>query len=280
MNDMRDLFVSDLDGTLLNSQSRISDASAQIISSLSRGGALISVATARTPATVVPLLQSTYTSIPAIVMTGAAMWNREKSCFVEPRYLSATVWIKVMETLRCCGLNPMAYEVYGDKLLHCYIHGKISVKEQKFIDQRSHLPLKRVYVNGSEPDADSGRHILVIALGDSRHVNRAAELLRQYDCSVSSYLDIFNKEVAYIEVFAQGVSKASAMMRLKEILGANTLTVFGDNLNDLPMMAVADVAVAVENALPQVKEAADIVIGSNDSDAVAKYISEQIQILK
>jgi hypothetical protein len=60
-------------------------------------------------------------------------------------------------------------------------------------------------------------------------------------------------------------------------MDADRLTVFGDNLNDLPMMAVADVAVAVENALPEVKKAADIVIGTNQSDAVALYLEQFAQ---
>jgi len=51
--------------------------------------------------------------------------------------------------------------------------------------------------------------------------------------------------------------------------------VFGDNLNDLPMMAVADVAVAVENALPEVKAKADVVIGPNTDDAVARWIEDR-----
>ena len=38
------------------------------------------------------------------------------------------------------------------------------------------------------------------------------------------------------------------------------------------MFALADVAVAVDNALPAVKAAADIVIGRNSSDAVARFI--------
>ena len=50
--------------------------------------------------------------------------------------------------------------------------------------------------------------------------------------------------------------------------------VFGDNLNDLPMMRVADLAVAVENALPQTKAEAHKVIGPNTADSVARFIHE------
>lgn len=76
-----------MDGTLLGSDSRVSEFSASTISELTRRGALITVATARTPATVVPLLASTGTTPPAIVMTGTAYWLRDearfdKVCFV------------------------------------------------------------------------------------------------------------------------------------------------------------------------------------------------------
>ena len=54
--------------------------------------------------------------------------------------------------------------------------------------------------------------------------------------------------------------------------GATRVVAFGDNLNDLPMLAAADLAVAVENALPQVRQAADIVIGPNTADSVARFI--------
>ena len=84
---MKTLYVSDMDGTLLGADSRVSPRSAEIISRLSRRGALITVATARTPATVVPLLADTYTSIPAIVMTGAAMWNRDTASYEEIQFI-------------------------------------------------------------------------------------------------------------------------------------------------------------------------------------------------
>ena len=41
------------------------------------------------------------------------------------------------------------------------------------------------------------------------------------------------------------------------------------------MMRVADLAVAVENALPQVKAEADVVVGANYADAVAEFIASR-----
>ena len=95
------------------------------------------------------------------------------------------------------------------------------------------------------------------------------------ECAAAWYPDVFIPETGLIDIYAPGVSKASAVKSLAHKVGADEIVVFGDNLNDLPMMAVADVAVAVENALPEVKEKADVVIGLNTDDAVARWITER-----
>ena len=89
------------------------------------------------------------------------------------------------------------------------------------------------------------------------------------------------RELEEVEILgsvrAIGKSSFERCVKLKEMTGADRVVVFGDNLNDISMMSVADVAVAVENAYPQVKEAADIVIGRNTEDAVAKFIKEDFE---
>ena len=48
--------------------------------------------------------------------------------------------------------------------------------------------------------------------------------------------------------------------------------VFGDYLNDLDMFKVSGHAIAVENALPEVKSAAQQVIASNVEQGVITYL--------
>ena len=275
---MKKLFITDLDGTLLNSESQVSHRSAKIISDLSQHGALITVATARTPATVERLLQNTLTTPPAIVMTGASFWDRQNLQFNNPRFIDINSAEKIVTTCRKCGVNPFIYSIKDLRMVYTHFLGTPNAAEQKFIDQRNNLSLKKVMIF---PDYDqlliTHDTILIFALGSTEKIKNLAFTLNSEDSySISAYPDNLNPEISYIEIFAPGVDKASAVKQLKDQMGADHLTVFGDNLNDLSMMAVADIAVAVENALPQVKEAAHIVIDSHNHDAVARYIESHI----
>jgi hydroxymethylpyrimidine pyrophosphatase-like HAD family hydrolase len=89
------------------------------------------------------------------------------------------------------------------------------------------------------------------------------------------YHDIYGETIGIIEAFSSEATKAKAVRALADRIGADRIVAFGDNINDLPMMREADLAVAVGNARDEVKEAADIVIGPNTEDSVAKFIAEE-----
>ena len=67
------------------------------------------------------------------------------------------------------------------------------------------------------------------------------------------------------------------MKFLREKYDFDKIVVFGDNLNDLSMFKVADVKIAVENAKEELKKFADLVIGSNDNDGVAKWLKNSYE---
>lgn len=261
-----------MDGTLLNTDSRVSRTSASIISDLSRRGALITVATARTPATVVPLLADTLTNPPAIVMTGAAMWFRSEERYDAVKEIPHRLLGRITDACGETGLHPFVYIREGLSHLAVYHAGShLSAVEEEFYKSRANLPLKHFMLRSSIPSGEDA--ILCYAMGHHEAVFAAAAALKEQDgLALSCYYDIFDRNTAHLEIFAAGVSKASAVLDLKQRIGADRLVVFGDNLNDLPMMAVADCAVAVGNAFEEVKTAADIVIGPNTSDSVAHFI--------
>lgn len=278
------LYISDLDGTLLGTDSRISARSAEIISDLSRRGALITVATARTPATVVPLMADTFTTVPAIVMTGSGIWDRAAGKFLKADILSPQQASAAGEITGRHGITPFFYTLpdsrdAGAPALEVY-HSADSLTpiERQFVDARIDRPLKRFYLSTQPPRRCLDRTMLIFGMGDTDRIEAAAnELKERTDCYVSHYPDIFNPAVGLIEIYATGVSKASAARSLAESLGAGRIVAFGDNLNDLSLLRAADMAVAVGNALPQVREAADAVIGENYTDAVARFIAADFE---
>lgn len=268
------LYVSDMDGTLLDADSKLSDVSAQIITRLTGQGANITVATARTPATVEIILADAVTSLPAIVMTGAAMWCRDTKSYVNTRYLAPDTYRRLMAKCAEYGVNPFRYTLCDGESMQVYHNGPMSAGEQAFVDGRLNLGLKNFNIDtphGLLPDLPGA--VFFFAMGDCKRIFALADDLRAtVDCSVSCYVDIFGEETGLLELFAPGVSKAAAVKQLADDIGADRIVVFGDNLNDIPMMRVADVAVAVENALPEVKAVAHHIIGSNTSNAVARFI--------
>lgn len=275
-NGKKTLYVSDMDGTLLSSDSRVSAESARIISELSAEGALITVATARTPATVVPLLADTRIAAEAIVMTGAARWDFRRGCFAHTHRIAAESTRRIIEICASRGAHPFVYIEAPDGRTMDVYHAAAAMNraEESFYLERRHLKLKRFHLCKPVPADALERTLLMFAMGPRENIEEIAELIRMSsDCNVSCYPDIFNENIGNLEIQAPGISKASAIRSLAAELGVERTVVFGDNLNDLPMFAIADEAVAVANAEPEVKAAATIIIGPNYTDAVARFIA-------
>ena len=279
------LYVTDLDGTLLGGDSRISNASAEMLTRLADAGVMFTAATARTPATVQPLMrnvgQSVYIdsdgvsqSLPVIVMTGAGMWNRAACRFDSCELIPEEDALRIRDTFAREELRPFVYCLSGDSFLNVYHPSAMTRRENNFYQERRHLELKRFHL---DQQPTRWNHVaLFFAIGPVRSVERVTkELAGGTDCAAAWYPDIMMPDTGLVDLYAPGVSKAHAVKELAGRTGADEIVVFGDNLNDLPMMRVADLAVAMENALPEVKAEADVVIGRNTEDSVPKFVMER-----
>ncbi|MDP6037008.1 MAG: HAD hydrolase family protein, partial [Candidatus Latescibacteria bacterium] len=81
----------------------------------------------------------------------------------------------------------------------------------------------------------------------------------------------------WLAIHPPEATKANGILSLIDLQGLSSkqLTVFGDNLNDLPMFKIADRAIAVENALIEVRNAANQIIGPNETDSVIHFIANE-----
>ena len=82
----------------------------------------------------------------------------------------------------------------------------------------------------------------------------------------------------FVEVMAEGVTKATGLARLCEHLGIDRVDVvaFGDALNDVEMLRWAGHGVAMAGAADVVRDAADEVALSNDEDGVARVVERML----
>lgn len=268
---IRTLYVTDMDGTLLNNGSFVSYRSSAIISDLSHDGALITVATARTPATVVSLMETTFTTVPYVVLTGAALYDHASHAYHDVNIIPPADCELLLEMYAKAGINPFVYHLVDGSLVVYHTPAMTDI-ERDFYTPRSNLRLKR-FTFEHVPRGENSNVILFFSTGHKREIYPLADAIRDTGLfSVSCYPDIFVPDVVMLEVYGPGVSKANAIEHLMETTGANRLVAFGDNLNDIPMLDIADVAVAVANANQRVKNSADIVIGPNYDDSVARFI--------
>ena len=84
-------------------------------------------------------------------------------------------------------------------------------------------------------------------------------------------MDIFRSAPFFLELVPKGIDKAKSLTRLlaKINLTPADLIAFGDGYNDLSMLKLAGMGVAMENAAPEVRAEADYVTLSNEEDGVA-----------
>ncbi len=103
---------------------------------------------------------------------------------------------------------------------------------------------------------------------------KAERLERELQEKLGNVASIYRSEPYFIEIMPQNVTKASALERILEALGMKreNMICCGDGFNDIAMIQYAGIGVAMGNAQPAVKEAADYITATNDQDGVVEVI--------
>lgn len=271
------LFISDLDGTLLNSECKISKKTAEIINSLSEKGLHFTVATARTSETVRLLTKELNITAPVILMNGVAIYDLKKEKYISyevfPKEEQAE-FFRILKNYRSWGF---LYTISQNRLEAYYVNLETPNAFEFMEERRKKFGKKFTQVSDFSDCIEKSPVYFSVSHKKEMLEPVYEEIKKLSGFSVEFYRDIYNTDFWYLEVCSKSASKYNAALKLKGALSLEKIVAFGDNLNDLPLFSAADLSLAVENAKEEVKEKADSVIGSNDCDGVALYLLESFE---
>lgn len=273
---MSTLYISDLDGTLLNKNAKLSEVSKKLLLDLIHKNVLFTCATARTMATVSHLLKDIPLSAPAILMNGVAIldWNTKK--YIKVEYYNQSFCSILLDKLSELSLTGFLYCIDDDKLC-TYYENLYNESMIHFYEERVNLYQKPFTKVNSFHEIDANKLIYTLLLDTKEALSPLIEWLtknkEQFEIDFCCYPEIYLENTWCLEIFHKNASKYNAVMYLRRNYPFDKIVGFGDNLNDLSLFLACDETYAVSNAKPEVIESATAVIGSNTEDSVPKFIA-------
>lgn len=271
---MKILYVSDLDGTLLRSNAQTSEYTNQVINELTSKGMLFSYATARSYITAVKVTRGLNAKIPIIAYNGAVILQNDTYRVIAKNVFRAEEKDEILNTLLCHEIYPIVYAYISEKEKFSFVLDKCNTATKEFLLTRK----DDIRENPITLESDLG-------LGDVFYftcIDKYEKLEPLHIQLKDKYHCIFQKDIysgeQWLEIVPKSVSKANAILQLKEYLGIDYVVAFGDGKNDIEMFEIADEAYAVENAAEELKAIATGIIESNDADGVAKWLYNRFNI--
>lgn len=270
------LYVSDLDGTLLGDDGRLSETTAGVLNRLLDAGLLFTCVTGRPFARAAAALQGLRLHLPLAVCNGAAVVHPADGRVLRARAIDKMRLGRLMERFAALGASPMVFArcPAGDRLAWLrdtdapgvlrYVAGYPEPAHLFPADRYDQLLEGEVYqvsLKGGKVQMEELQRLVAME-------NHLMQHLQQDDYHPDEY---------WLEIIRCDADKGQALRHLKKLTGVDRVVCFGDNMNDLPMFEAADQSCAVANACPAALAAANCVIGRNSADGVARWLAENVQ---
>lgn len=269
------LFACDIDGTLMSS-GKINPRNIEKIEFFMNEGGYFSLSTGRTVGAVGTVLDKIKRVSPSVVANGCMIYDYENKKTLDELFLPENEYYIAKKVLDM-GLNVGIEAHSGEKIL--------TIKETQ--ETRDHQEYEWISgENVSFEEASKYRWNKVVYFFDNEKELALVKAMIAKEKAVSAFSDtsavIAGRKRKYYEQFPAGVSKASELDKLKNILKIEKGCYFamGDYYNDLEMIKNADISAVPEDTPDDIKAYADYIAGSCEDGAVADFIEYLTKIRK
>ena len=253
------LVFLDIDGTLLDSNHQIMPRTKQLLNRLEKRGIPIILCSARSPGGVETVERQAELHSPIVCYGGSLILTADRAVLSDTGMaLETAVSFKRFVLDRFKDVVVSAYS-YGAWLVDDAGHP--AIRREARISQC--VPLEEDLRTAAAPPP---RVHKLLCIGTRQQITA----IQDSAAAAFPELTLSRSGPIYLEVMPKGVSKRTAAERLGEYFGVagERMAAFGDNFVDLELLRYAGLGVAMGNAPPEVRQAADQVTASNDGEGI------------
>lgn len=255
----------DLDGTLTNHDKVVTPRTRQALLKAQEQGAIIILASGRPTYGIVPVAEC------------LELEKREGYIlsYNGGNIVNAKTGEKLFSQFLPDAVIPILYKYAKEKshALLGYAGNEIitEMPDDPYVKEESRINKMNIRKVDNLLDALEPHPTKLLMTGDPTDMLKAEEELVEI---LGEKMDIFRSAPFFLELVPKGIDKAQSLLRLlaKINLTPADLMAFGDGYNDLSMLKLAGVGVAMANAAPEVRADADYVTLSNEEDGVAEAL--------
>lgn len=264
------LIAADMDGTLLNPKKEVSLASKNILKRLKEENIAYTICTGRVATMTDTYVRDLEIEIPVITGNGAALYDPKTKAY---EILGLVPTEEAVKIGRLCRKEGMDACFLGTEV--CYFtrdDGRIkNFMHYNEIAEKAKDPIMRLELLGEDFSPLEGMdiHKILVRFRSEEEKERMLAYAEQRES-----LEAVCSDVDLVDIMARGVSKGAALLHLMEKmnLSREEVAVFGDYYNDISMMKVAGLPIAMENGCEEIKEEALYVTQTNAEDGLAKAV--------
>ena len=261
------LFVCGLDDTLLDSHGDLTGYTKYKLNSLLDDGALVTIATTRTPGSALRAVSGVRFRLPLILMNGSILFDPEKKEYLDRKEISDHAREELDAYFKAQHAVRFTYSVV-DGVLVVHHDPLVNPAEKIFYEKRKNDG----YINHVKGELPTEERVIFYALIDKTETIARME----YDIRRSPYsgdLRIITYPFrdldgySFLKIGSSATSKEHALKYFVQKGGYRKVIAFGSKSFDVPMLLAADYSIALESADPEVKEIVDLIVpGSNPED--------------
>ncbi len=259
------VLISDIDGTLISSEWEISHKNIAAVKYFTQNGGKFTFATGRQVPCARPFTEQIFPDLPVICFNGAAIYDFSKNEFL---------W---SDTLDCAGATEVVRDIYEN----CpYTSIEISGPEYVHMlrmyppEVPRHSLMEEIFIPAkSLEEVPSPWYKILFAMkqADVDHLRKFISS-RPYAQS----FQFFQSSPCYYELLKVGTNKGKALNAFREIanLKDHKIIAVGDNENDIPFLAAADMGVAVADGEKCLLDVAEKITVRRKEHALADIVEK------